>query len=97
MIDPRETPIIPPVAPPLARLPASSRVRADPGTPVSPSDLLSFCDVDFMMSGMMEEGRRLGAAEQAREADLTSGRRQQIFAAHDEIDPCRKSSTATHN
>ena len=34
----------------------------------------------------MEEGRRLGAAEQAREADLTSGRRQKIFTAHDKID-----------
>ncbi len=34
----------------------------------------------------MEERRRLGAAEQACEANLTSGRRQKIFTSDDEID-----------
>ena len=34
----------------------------------------------------MEESRRFGAAEQACEANLTSGRRQKIFTSDDEID-----------
>ena len=35
---------------------------------------------------MVREGRRLVAAEQARDADLTAGRRQQVASAHDQID-----------
>ena len=54
-------------------------------TPVSPSDLLSFCVARLHQQRMMKKRRRLSPAEQAGELNLTAGRIEQVLTANDEI------------